>query len=63
MPVRSLLSHFPTFRRLRERLAGEIGFPRWHIRATVAGVAVIVVLGAAFLALAAREREIGRAHV
>ena len=58
MPVRPLLSHFPTFRRLRERLAGEAGFPRWHIRATVLGVAVIAALGAAFLALAAHERTL-----
>ena len=58
MPVRPLLPHFPTFRRLRERLAGEIGFPRWHLRATVAGVAVIAALGAAFLALAAHERTV-----
>ena len=58
MSVRSLSSHFPTFRRFRERLAGESGFPRWHIRATIVGVAVIVVLGAAFLALAAHERAV-----
>ena len=56
MSVPSPSSHFPTFRRLRGRLAGELGFPRWHIRATVVGVAVIVLLGAAFLALAAHER-------
>ncbi len=58
MSARSLSSHFPTFRRLRGRLAGELGFPRWHIRATVVGIAVIVVLGAGFLALAAHEGSV-----
>ena len=58
MSARPLSSHFPTLRRLRGRLAGEDGFPRWHIRATVVGIVVIVALGAAFLALAAHERAV-----
>ncbi len=58
MPTRPLSSHFPTFRRLGGRLAGEAGFPRWHIRATVVGVAVILLLGAAFLAIAVRTRSV-----
>ena len=55
MPARPMSALFPTFCRLRGRLAGKVGFPRWHIRATVLGVGVIVLLGAAFLALAAHE--------
>ena len=55
MSVRPLLSYFPTVRRLQGRLAAEDGFPQWHIRATIVGVTVIVLLGAAFLALAAHE--------
>ena len=58
MSAHSLSAHFPTFRRLRGRLAGEVGFPRWHIRATVLGVGVIVSLGAAFLALEAHESTV-----
>ena len=57
MSARSLSLHFPTFRRLRRRPAGEDGFSRWQIRATVVGIVVIVVLGAAFLDLAAHERS------
>ena len=50
-------SHFPTFLRLRGRLAGGDGFPRWHIRATVFGITVIVLLGGAFLALTRYEHK------
>ena len=45
MSVRPLLSYFPTVRRLQGRLAAEDGFPQWHIRATIVGVTVIVLLG------------------
>ena len=58
MSAHSLSPHFPTFLRLRGRLAGDDGFPRWHIRATAFGITVIVLLGAAFVALARHERTV-----
>ena len=58
MSARLLSSSFPTFHRMRRSLAGEDGLSRWHSRATVAGIAVIVALGAAFLALALRDRAL-----
>ncbi len=58
MFVRSFDQHFPTLCKLRRRLTGGDGFPRWHIRATVIGIAIIIAFGAGFFALAARERTV-----
>jgi PAS domain S-box-containing protein len=56
MPVRPPDSHFPTFSKLRRRLAGLDSFPRWHFRATILGILMIVALGAGFATVTIHER-------